>query len=312
MALASSSRPSRALLCLGLATGLAACSGGGGGGGGIPSPTQVFPKFSEAAKPGSIEASGFGREATLGAVPAAQGLGRTMSDFSGLGQVEISVSRDAEDNPTRMSLSTPTFRQEWSADAPDTLLGGRNAIYAGFEGSSMLLAAKPDAHGFEYQTFGVWLAQDSGSSARLGSGSFGAATPATNLAAAGGASYSGVLVGLYADADFEPSVVTAQAHVSADFASRTLSFHTTESRIVEGEASTRAPRFDIPAVALRPTAGDARTFSGAGRMGGNTNALTGRVDARFYGPRAEEVGGAVSMRGQGVETFVGGFGAKKD
>ncbi len=46
---------------------------------------------------------------------------------------------------------------------------------------------------------------------------------------------------------------------------------------------------------------------------GNVSAtgLTGSSSGQFYGPNAEELGGVFALEGTGVETYIGGYGAKQ-
>ena len=60
-------------------------------------------------------------------------------------------------------------------------------------------------------------------------------------------------------------------------------------------------------------AGTLNYAAGSNAFSGNVSAtgLTGSSSGQFYGPNAEELGGVFSLEGAGVETYIGGYGAKQ-
>lgn len=300
-AFSSSWRP-RALLCVGLAAGLAGCGGGGGGDGPAAS---AFPKISDLSKPGTLTLDGFSRETVMTETAAGT---VAVSAFSGVGASSIEIALDRNDAPTQIKLTTPGLSETWTAGAPGTTLVKNDVLYSGVRDGNLraVQITAPDA--LEYQRFGAWsvLAGDQG---WIGAGSFGHRTAAANLPSTGTARYAGAVTGLYVDGDAKSGVLIAEATVDANFAARLLTFSTTDTQLVAEAATTPAARLNVSPTELRPTTGDARHFSGVGWT--RNSALSGMIDARFYGPNAEEVGGTLALRGAGTELIAGGFGAKK-
>ena len=177
----------------------------------------------------------------------------------------------------------------------------------------------PASAGFSYQTFGYFFGNanngflDTARDAFVGYQSIGRATKGSEMPKSGSAEYNGITHGYY-----NGNQVTALNKIHADFAKRNLSYETVGSaqlHTFEGENRTSHVIEDKPAFNL----------SGSATWGGNTGdfagdirteeGLTGKMQGRFYGPAAEEVGGVFGLQGVATDgsavQYVGGFGAQR-
>lgn len=175
---------------------------------------------------------------------------------------------------------------------------------------AMVLAANPYNLGWNYQSFGIWNVAV-GSPTNIHALSFGAPSPVAGVPTAGSATFTGVLGGLYISPAGQGSLASASLRVDVDFSARTLGFASTATTLTRDLATSTisgAPDLDLGGT-LRYDAGSA-SFSGTLVNAGGT--LSGRSEGRFYGPAAEELGGAFQVHAtSGVETFTGAYGAKR-
>jgi hypothetical protein len=182
-----------------------------------------------------------------------------------------------------------------------------NPFVAGATGS-MVLAANPYAMGWEYQSFGIWNVE-SAITPDIHAVSFGAPTPVSGIPTLGTATFSGKLGGLYVSPLGQGALAFADVSVSADFSARTLGFSST------GTTTTRDLAVTAPAPSLN-LSGTLTYAAGSGYFSGTLNnaggTLSGTSSGQFYGPAAEELGGAFRLRSaSSVETFTGAYGAKR-
>ena len=162
--------------------------------------------------------------------------------------------------------------------------------------------------GWNYQSFGVWTnAGYAGNN--LSAVSFGAPTPATSVPTAGSATFSGKLAGLYVSSTGTGYTAAANLSVQANFASRTLSVASSSTTLSRDFVSgTAAPHLNLSGT-LGYAAGSGR-FSGTLTNAGGT--MSGATQGRFYGPAAQELGGAFTLTSPTtVESFSGAYGAKR-
>ncbi|HET9463099.1 MAG TPA: transferrin-binding protein-like solute binding protein, partial [Thiobacillus sp.] len=90
----------------------------------------------------------------------------------------------------------------------------------------------------------------------------------------------------------------------ANFVTRSLTFNTTNTQTSTNWAAfTAAPELNLTGT-LTYAPG---TNSFAGTVTSAT--LTGDSTGQFYGPNAEELGGVFFLKGAGVETYAGAYGA---
>lgn len=180
------------------------------------------------------------------------------------------------------------------------------------EGASgaMVLAADPNGLGWNYQSFGIWDVEFNGSR-YIDALTFGAPSVATAVPTTGNATFNGVLGGLYISPAGQASLASANLRVDVDFGARTLGFAstaTTLTRDLSTSTMTTAPNLDLSG-RLRYDAGSA---SFGGTLVNASGTLSGSSAGKFYGPAAQELGGAFQVHAaSGVETFTGAYGAKR-
>lgn len=170
------------------------------------------------------------------------------------------------------------------------------------------LAANPYVLGWNYQSFGVWDSAVAGLPRFFGGTSFGSATPAAAVPTSGAATFTGKLAGLYVSPGGQGSMAAADLKVEANFSSRSLSFassNTVTTRDLQGAA----PAANLNLRGTLTYSPASNTFTGALTSAGGT--MSGSTTGRYYGPAAQELGGAFNLKGSGAETFAGAYGAKR-
>ena len=157
--------------------------------------------------------------------------------------------------------------------------------------------------GFEYHSFGVWN-EHVGFRGGIMAWSHGRTTPASAVPTSGNARFTGQVVGLYVSPAGTGSSARADLNVDANFSTRTLGF-TSANTTVQGVAN--------PHLNLSGTLSYAQGQNNfAGTLGNASGTLAGTSKGQFYGPKAEELGGAFRVgAGRGPETFAGAYGAKR-
>ncbi len=181
----------------------------------------------------------------------------------------------------------------------------------------------PAVAGWNYQTFGR-LTQPNATRAQNGFQSIGLVTTQAQLPTNGKATYNGYSIGMY-QTDSKVYDVTSDVRVDVNFAKRKVDFASTNPKKYEREyTNASSPAYTLkdgvaaPSLTLTASA----TFN-AGESKFSATDLTaplhpelknpkkgGRLDGRFYGDKAAEVGGTFGLGGGG-KTYIGGFGAKR-
>ena len=162
---------------------------------------------------------------------------------------------------------------------------------------------KPVNAGFQYHSFGVWN-ETVDFRAGLTAWSQGHVTPASAVPSSGNAKFTGQIVGLYVSPAGTGSNARADLNVDANFSTRTLGFSSTNTT-VKGVAN---PHLNLSGT-LTYAQGQS-TF--AGTLTNASGTLAGTSKGQFYGPAAQELGGAFTVgAGKGPETFAGAYGAKR-
>lgn len=170
--------------------------------------------------------------------------------------------------------------------------------------------ANPYNNSYEYQTFGLWNRSLGWASGNFGSFSVGSETPDTTIPTVGTATYTGLVRGVSNEFFWFNSSFTA----NADFANRTVSFATANT--------TSYMDFQYTSEETEAVIADDYNFSGNMSYSEGNNNLTGNItsdggatgtiDARFFGPEAEEIGGNFILEDAGLGiTHIGSFGGKR-
>lgn len=190
----------------------------------------------------------------------------------------------------------------------ELLSGFPRSDFTSLEATNVGVVANPYALGWDYQSFGAWTNQGI-PGGNVNAVSFGAPSPAAAIPVSGSATFSGKLAGLYLSPTGQGASAAADLRVSVDFQARSLGFASSGSVLTRDFASaTAAPNLDLSGT-LTYVAG-ANAFSGTLVSAGGT--MSGSSHGRFYGPAAQELGGAFALRSPtGVESFAGAYGAKR-
>ncbi len=162
----------------------------------------------------------------------------------------------------------------------------------------------PGSAGLEHLLFGIWLQPGIAffDVAYLGGAAFGTFTPAAAVPSGGAATYTGPSVGHRVAADGVVSAVSSTVTLVADFDQAQASLATDAGLDIATGAV-------LPDLAISGTlAVSGNRLAGSGTTAGG---LSGPIDGRFFGPAAEEAGGAFDLKGAGVERYIGSFGAKR-
>jgi len=228
----------------------------------------------------------------------------TLNLVSGSGTQLNYSGRDIEDtnfNPDSITLpdgSTANFIYASSVE-PNT--------YLEFYVPANSLNGSPDQLGLDFMTFGYWDKYDTqGNLIQSGHFAAGNVTPSSSMPLSGTASYSGAAVGRYYSSD-SIEYLTGNVSATAFWGSRDPSMNF-DMNLVGSDSYSVSGSLKI----------DNSTSSFAGRVGGqrfsdsDSLALTGPVTGKFYGSRAQEIGGTFNLKND-VEGhhLVGSFGAKQ-
>ncbi len=167
-------------------------------------------------------------------------------------------------------------------------------------GTSFLRVSDPSSA--IYQVHGAGYTGAGTSSGTMFGMVAGYETDAGSLPAAGAASYSGSVDGVYIDEAGTGYLTSGDISLTTtNFASVDLVISGTSKAPLSGASATSAPELDFTATDLTVLNG---RYSGAVASAG----MSGDVNGRFYGPSAEETGGVISASGT-AGNFVAGFGA---
>lgn len=174
--------------------------------------------------------------------------------------------------------------------------------------AQVALVANPNVLGWSYQSFGVWNTATPVGGAMHAS-SFGAPTPASAVPTSGTATFTGKLAGLYVSPTGQGAAAAADLSVRADFRARSLAFGSSGTVLTRDlRAPAAAPGLNLSGtLTYQP---NSNAFSGTLRNAAGT--MSGTTSGKFYGPAAQELGGAFNLRASGTsEAFTGAYGAKR-
>jgi hypothetical protein len=280
--------------------GLERLAGAFGSRQGAPAQTSRFTTWSEALKP----------NATVFATGLANGFGGNNNYFS-QNNATYTLGLNAATAITSLRVAVLTGGPNYAAQPGQSigaLASDRRFILAGTtDRTDTVLVADPVQMGWDYQSFGAWalLSNNGGFSVYAGGFSAGAATPGDAIPPTGEVTFRGVAVATYEQSRDQRSYVSADVTLDTNFAARTANFRTSDMKsVTDGTVIGRT--------ALSATL----TWNpGANALSGSAstadNRMTGGINAQFYGPQAQEVGGAFAVKANEYERLSGAFGAKR-
>jgi hypothetical protein len=278
---------------------MSACGGGpvccvdGSPAGGV-SPLISFKAFSETPASQTVRAS---------AVSA----GWSSGSQTGPAAATVDLTLDSAGLPTRIDIASESGASTWSGDEINCS-GPRCRLDNGAEVGSFL---DPGANGWNYQSFGYWIAPSGGTSGI----SIGNPTPPTAVLSLSRATYSGTASGLYfnGSSTYEHS---AQMSAEVDFGARTIGFSTSGTHLFQSGSSSSVPVAQLD-MAGTLSISDGYQFSGPvrtrGFFFGAFGSFRGTATGTFYGPQAEEIGGVytLSPSSGGSARLTGAFGGSR-
>jgi len=308
------------LISLGASLLLVAC---GGGGKGFLKPAQAnFSSFNTIKADQTVVVEAISQTATetkdisTGEVtsisPATQDTDNT----------HITLGYDASRALNALTLESPEANLSWSEASGDIFL---NSDVSLFLSNSALFVSNPDSTqtfvianpddtslSWNYQTFGVWQdisVSDSTITTQRGVISAGRASPASGIPTNGGATYEGLASGFYSDAAGNPLLFGSTLTAEANFTARSISFTTSGTTVINDNPVSITSRDDLNLNGILLYGANSNQFSGP--LTNVDESLSGWATGRFYGSNAEEIGGTFDLSGSGLESMLGGFGAKE-
>jgi len=280
------------------------CAGGGGSGN---SSTNSYPPFRNWT-PSTSLAVGSNNFTFNNPTTALASTGGTVAiSMSGNG----SAITSADLNVT--GAAGVSFQQTFNSFTAQTDSHGATVLFlasvTAADGSvRQFLFANPNYALFSltYTTMGFWEYDTSTVAVSGVGGAFatGVATRANDLPTTGTATYTGGMIGRYADGT-TAWAVTANAASTANFGAGTLSLTTSNSSRapIGGGAAVSDPNLNLSGALLFP--------AGTNQLSGSltsTSGMSGPASAKFYGPAAQEVGGTFFITNGGSQQMSGAFG----
>lgn len=283
---------------------LSACGGGGGGtvAPSAPVVTTTFTTWRTDLAGKTIQVNGGGEQVSYTWNNKITSVS-SVSDTSASGVFVF----DAGSTLTQLFLISGTTTTGFTAGEVGTLLADADFVVAE-NFTSRAIVSNPKSLKWDYQSFGVWETGLDTDQGQYGAVSLGAPTAGTAIPGSGTATFTGKVVGSYVNAGGFGHSVLADLAVGVDWTNRSLDLTTTNTRIsADGTTFSAASGLDMSNQTLNYTAG---TNSFTGTLTTTNGLLSGDSTGKFYGPNAEELGGVFFLRGSGVETYSGAYGAK--
>jgi len=205
------------------------------------------------------------------------------------------------------------FQQTFGTFTPQTDTQGATVLFfakvtASDNSVRQFLFANPNYALFSltYTTLGFWE-YDASTMATSGVGgafAAGIATRANDVPTTGTATYTGGMIGRYADGTTSWAV-TATAASTADFGAGTLSLTTSNSSRapISGGAAVSDSNLNLSGALFFPP--------GTNQISGSltsTSGMTGSASAKFFGPAAHELGGTFFVTNGSNQQMNGAFG----
>lgn len=265
-----------------------------------------FVSFAAMPKPGTSVLPGSTMEVAFTTSAPGSTVASVSPASAGSGSVTLTV--DGSGNVTALTINGAQSAVSFSAANGSTFAstGGITAAASGNR-ESFAVGAAVGTLGYNYQTFGAWVTGLGTGSGNAGAISAGAVTPVSSVPTTGTATYNGTAGGIYVDTSGATYLAAGSSTLNANFANHSVSYSTSGTTAVAAATGTALP--DPSVLNMQGTltlAAGANAFSGAV----STSTLSGTASGQFYGPNANEVGGTFALKGSGVSSYLGAFGAK--
>jgi hypothetical protein len=239
-------------------------------------------------------------------MPGGTASGQIRSSASGIQELTLNVN----------GIGGVSFSEQFGAadlTTKATVPGGSAMLLSGSKTASdgsvrTLTILDTTSSSFNYTMLGAWEYAPIAGATNTKAAWFviGPATKPTDIPATGSATYSGLMVGRYADGA-AIWTVGASAGAVADFTNRSIILNTSNTQLNNPTGTLAAPDLNL--------SGTLSYAAGANTVTGPLTTpagLTGSANAKFYGPAAAEFAG-VFFLGDGANTkqMTGSFGVKR-
>ncbi|HTO42480.1 MAG TPA: transferrin-binding protein-like solute binding protein [Burkholderiales bacterium] len=290
-----------------------ACNGGGVNNGVVPVP---FTSFSAVKSGQPVQANGISQTVSA----TVNGLGVvTATNVNAVDTANsmAQVTYGSIPAMSQFSFTTPSSSVSFSTTNVQCPAGTGTCTGSNSTSTATVMnPLTPPTPAWNYQSFGYWLVITSGTTRMAGAMSFGSPTALVSIPAGGTATYSGLSQGTYIDQNGVVWTESATLNSTANFnlGTRSVSFATTGTQISNPNpvlGTQNAPELNLTgnlAISGNQFTGVV-TAPGGGASGASP--MSGGAVGQFYGPNVLEIGGVYSLKGAGVQTMVGGFGAKQ-
>ncbi|HFC8522008.1 TPA: transferrin-binding protein-like solute binding protein [Neisseria subflava] len=204
------------------------------------------------------------------------------------------------------------FRTDKNGLVFDTQFNGVYII--NFDNDTKIVLHDPSAAGWTYQTFAHYTDTDSNQKGYQGYQSLGDETPFATLPAKGTATYNGISTAYVVTGNNNPNrQLTSNVMAIVDFGLKGVRFETSNSyfhTLNNGKrVSEAAENYNFKGTASWK---NGNLFSGQVSTADGNGKLSGNLNGKFFGPKAEEIGGTYGLKNQdATEHLIGGYGAKR-
>ena len=294
-----------------VASTLSACGGGGGGGGGTV-PVTGFTTWRTDVAGKSILVNGDGKQVSY-TYDLVSNTIKTISDpLDGAASALFTFDTASVLTGLLLTSAGTTVGSFGAGDIGILAADSDFVIAENF--ASRAIISNPRSLAWDYQSFGVWETGLDAENGYYGAMSLGAPTAGTAIPGSGTADFSGKVVGSYVNDLGKGHTVLANLNVGVNWGTQSLNLSTSGTRMSEdGVTFSANPSLDMSNETLSYTAGT-NGFSGTlttGATATSPGGLSGNSSGKFYGPSAQELGGVFFLRGSGLETYSGAYGAKQ-
>lgn len=228
------------------------------------------------------------------------------------GNANLALGFDGQRTLSTLTLSSPeTGKVFFDRAAGDRIscVPGTILCTASNHATAAAVVADAFSNGWNYQTFGAWATQTGPTTLVLSAMSAGNVTPGSAVPTTGVVTFGGVAAGYFIDPAGTQFSTEARLSAQVDFQKRSIGFRTFDTEMANSNPSRSGQNDGLNLSGTLSWAPGQNAFGGPLKSGNAE--LNGQALGRFYGPKAEEMGGTYHLVGPGVSRMVGGFGGKQ-
>ncbi|HEV8108653.1 MAG TPA: transferrin-binding protein-like solute binding protein [Burkholderiales bacterium] len=323
-----------------MAATLGACGTGGGGGGGAPTlgeappppqgtdpntptnpttptnpanpttsntpPTDAFTSFSAVQPNRNVIMNG--SATTVSGTQMSDGTVTSVNQGAN-GSGTLNLGFDSQRSLSALAIKAPEGNVSFDRAAGHSISCGGGGVCTASSPTASAVTGDAFANGWNYQTYGVWAVHSNPTSFAVGAVSAGTATPGNAVPTTGTANFFGNASGYFIDAAGIRSTSSAAMIANVDFQNRAVGFTTLDTTLVNSRTGAATSNQELDLRGSLSWASGVNNFSGSVQTRNDT--LSGTASGKFYGPKAEEIGGTYQLSGGTTSRMVGGFGGIK-